>query len=405
MRKNIVLTGLILFLGAGLSAQSVVSVLFFENLTGNTTYQWMSRSLADGLSSTLKGGALTLVERENLEDVIKEQKLSLSGLTDENTALEIGRILNTNQLIGGTFLIHENTLRVTARITDTTSGEILFSCSVENTPDRYFSLEKELARELAAYYGFTINEKEGHETASIPALSRYYEGLLFLDSASYAEAAQAFQNSLLEDPAFLHPRESLEDSYRFLKDFKKARYQREMNTLYRRLSSLLQRASAEPYVNYGDWVRQVMAEGMSAEEISGYTQSHPEITWGNTRAEALWHGQTVMMQIGLNAAEYFQDEVEAQRMYDQMINISHMAQAEMPEDPFLPEIIYQEVLALTYKEDWPRIYELCEMLMVNWPDFRMMWAIEDFYERSLEHLEKNPEFLTIHFIYLFKSFF
>lgn len=387
MKKKIIITGLILCLVGALAAQSVVSILFFENLTDNTKDQWMSRSLADGLTSSLKGGTLILVERENLEDIIKEQKLSLSGLTDESTALEIGRILNTNQLIRGSFLIHQNILRVTARITDTTSGEILFSTSVEGSAELYFNLEKELARKLAEFYGFSLEEKEGHKTDSIPALSRYYEGLLFMDSASYEAAAQAFRNSLLEDPSFIQPRDSLEDSYRFLKDFKKARYQREINTLYRRLSSLMQRAAAKPYVNYADWVRKVMAEGMSGEDISAYTQSHPEITWGNTRAEALWHGQTVMMEIALNAVEYFQDEEEALRMYDQMINISHMAQSEMPDDPFLPEVIYQEVLALSYKEDWPRIYELCELLMNNWPDYRMMWAVEDFYERSLEHLE------------------
>ena len=48
----------------------------------------MSRSHSDGLTVLLRHDSLTLVERENPEDVIEEQKLSLSGLTDESTALE-----------------------------------------------------------------------------------------------------------------------------------------------------------------------------------------------------------------------------------------------------------------------------------------------------------------------------
>jgi hypothetical protein len=44
------------------------------------------------------------------------------------------------------------------------------------------------------------------------------------------------------------------------------------------------------------------------------------------------------------------------------------------------------VLALSYFQDWTKLMAACEYLMQNYPDYRMMWAIEDFYQRSIEKL-------------------
>ncbi len=386
IRRNalIFLLSLLFYINSSIFSQPVVSILHFENISGDRESGWMSRSLADGLTALLRNEALILVERENLEAVIEEQKFSLSGLTDEETTLEIGRLLNTTQLIGGGFLINNGVLRVTAKITDTTTGEILFSSSVEEGAGRYFEVEKALARQLAGYYGFVPHIEDSHQTGSLTALNSYYRGLLYMDSDDYSNAAEAFQNALKEDPSFRDPGEGLEESYRFLKDFRKARYQREINGLYRRLDSLLDRAGAEPFVNYGDWVVQAMSEGKSSDEISAYTQSHPEITWGNSPVEVYWHAQNVMSDIAGNAKEYFDDTAQAAGMYRRMIGLSAVIQEEEPDDPFLPEIVYQELLAWHYLEEWAQVYRVCEQIMMTWPDYRMMWAVEDFYEQSLE---------------------
>ena len=364
----------------------VVSVLIFENLTGDPGQQWMGRSFSDGLTAALQDDSITLVDRIHLEDIIREQKLSLSGLTDDETALEVGKLLNANHLVGGGYVVSGDTLRVTARITDTSSGEILFSAAAEKDKNSYFALEEELAGKLAGFYGF-IPSVDSHRTESIEALDRYYAGLLLLDTGEYEKAAQAFRDSLIKDPGFLRPRESLADSYRFLKDFRKARYQREINALYLRLDNLVTRASSEPFISYGDWVVKAMADGMKGEDISRYTQDHPEITWGSTRVETLWHAQTVMMDIADRALDHFEDSAESGRMYRMMIATSRRVQAEYPEDPFLDEILYMELFAWRMLEEWKEVYSLCEVIMTGWPDARMMWAVEDFYEDSLEQLE------------------
>jgi len=37
-----------------------------------------------------------------------------------------------------------------------------------------------------------------------------------------------------------------------------------------------------------------------------------------------------------------------------------------------------------YIQAWDRVKEQCEELMLDYPDYRMMWAVEDFYEDALE---------------------
>ena len=56
---------------------------------------------------------------------------------------------------------------------------------------------------------------------------------------------------------------------------------------------------------------------------------------------------------------------------------------------FLPEILYAGLRAMVNLEDWKEVKIRSEELMGNYPDYRMMWAIEDFYKRALEKLSKD----------------
>jgi TolB-like protein len=368
------------------SAARVVTVFHFTNTTARTDDQWMSRAFADGLNVRLTSSGLTLVEREDLEAVLKQQKLGLAGITDEATALELGKILNATDLVRGSFIVLDGRLKADVKVTDTEKGKILFAVSREASLSEYFDLETSLALALGDYYGIETEDKG--ISSSRDALRLYYKGLISMDDEAYDQASADFKAALALDPAFQAPRDSLEDSYRFLKDFRKARYQREMNVLYRRLQTLFERADSEPFISWGDQITAIALKGGDISEVTALAQDKPELTWGSTRAEVLWHAQNVMLEIADYSLDYFEDDAEASRMLEWSIAVSRNAQLEMADDPFLPELIYQELLARYYMEDWDTMITICETLMFGWPDYRMMWAIEDFYESSLEEKEK-----------------
>ena len=91
-----------LLISSTLTAQNTISVLYFENTTADPEYQWLSKGLADMLISDLSGlPGIQIIERASLEKLLEEQALSLTGLTDEGSAVEVGKLLQANQLIYG----------------------------------------------------------------------------------------------------------------------------------------------------------------------------------------------------------------------------------------------------------------------------------------------------------------
>ena len=46
-----------------------------------------------------------------------------------------------------------------------------------------------------------------------------------------------------------------------------------------------------------------------------------------------------------------------------------------------------ELFGMREREHWAELKAACERLMTEWPDYRMMWAIEEMYEKALEKLK------------------
>lgn len=67
---------------------------------------------------------LTLVERERMDELFAEQKLSLSGMTDTSTAIKMGRLLSARYLVSGSVIEMSNSVVIFGRIINVESGEI-----------------------------------------------------------------------------------------------------------------------------------------------------------------------------------------------------------------------------------------------------------------------------------------
>ena len=67
----------------------------------------------------------TLVERNDVEKIFAEQKLSLSGAIENNTALKVGQLLGSKLLLLGTLTQVGNKYQLNARLVDSESGQIL----------------------------------------------------------------------------------------------------------------------------------------------------------------------------------------------------------------------------------------------------------------------------------------
>ena len=75
----------------------------------------------------------TVVERANIDKILKEQKFQHSGCTDSECAVEIGQMLNADLTVVGTASKFGNTYTLDCRIVNVESGEALGSASFTHT--------------------------------------------------------------------------------------------------------------------------------------------------------------------------------------------------------------------------------------------------------------------------------
>ena len=71
----------------------------------------------------------TVVERANIDKILKEQKFQHSGCTDSQCAVEIGQLLNADVSVIGTVSKFGSTYTMDCRIINVESGEALQSAS------------------------------------------------------------------------------------------------------------------------------------------------------------------------------------------------------------------------------------------------------------------------------------
>ena len=84
--------------------------------------------IADLLRSRLvRGGVFNVVEKSNMEKILQEQGFQNSGCTNEECAVKLGRILNVQKMIVGSFGKLMNRYFINLRVVDVETGSVVFS--------------------------------------------------------------------------------------------------------------------------------------------------------------------------------------------------------------------------------------------------------------------------------------
>lgn len=367
-----------------------LSVLYFTNTTNDSSATWLSKGLADMLVSDLgASAAFSVVEREELQKILQEQELALSGLVDEHDAPRIGRLLGADLLVYGSYIATGTTLRYDAKAVVVESATLASTASVTGSLDQALHMERQLAQKLAAGLGVTLADS-GFGTSSIEAAASYYRGIDALDAGRYDEAVGLFGRASQEDPTFLKPGKGLEDAYRYLKDFRKQRYQREINNLVADISDLTSRISAPVFYSFADVVRDPTRFGFKdAEAASSFYRTRPNVLNGNTPVEATWFLQYLYRDLAQKATDYFADQATSDRCRQKILDVASAAQRAYPKDQFLPELIYQKLLVFRDTSNWTQARDTCEEIMAAYPDYRMISSVEDFYAEALDKLRAS----------------
>jgi TolB-like protein len=114
--------------------KTTIAVVEFADLEGHVTN--FGRFLAEELITRFyETDKFKVIERQLLNKVINEQKLSLTGMVDPTSAKKLGRLLGVDAIVSGSVSDLGKSLRVNARLISTETGEVFAVASTEVVKD------------------------------------------------------------------------------------------------------------------------------------------------------------------------------------------------------------------------------------------------------------------------------
>ena len=154
----------IIFIGiTTLNAQNIkVAILDFENTSGIAKYNGLGKAMSSMLITDIEANVspkrLQLVERSQIQKVLKEQNFQASSAVDKTSSVKAGKLLGVKYLLVGDIYILNDVLVINARLTDTETGDIKFSKKQEGKLVGWLNLKTNIAKELAASIAMPFTE-------------------------------------------------------------------------------------------------------------------------------------------------------------------------------------------------------------------------------------------------------
>jgi len=161
--KTLFLSITTLLVSAALMSQPTrVAIIDFENISGIAKYDGLGKAMSSMLISDIEANVspkrLQLVERAQIQKVIKEQNFQASGSVDKTTAVKAGKILGVTYMLVGDVYILNDQLIINARLANTETGDIVFSKKQEGKTTGWLTLKTAIAQDIAASLSMPFTE-------------------------------------------------------------------------------------------------------------------------------------------------------------------------------------------------------------------------------------------------------
>lgn len=188
-------------------------IMPFKNITRQPEDEWMSESFSENLTMSLvQTPRLQLVERTQIQAILKEQSFSQSAFVEPETAPQLGKILGAHKILLGNYQKIGNTLVINTRVVDVETGKIdpQLATQLKGNPEQVLELQQELAQSLVQDLQRQLQQAEALRlrpqiTRSAEAFEWYQRAqqLARLESdQSLRQAIEALEKALVADPQF-----------------------------------------------------------------------------------------------------------------------------------------------------------------------------------------------------------
>lgn len=162
-----------------------IAVLDFELKGDSFKTKDMGAIVAEWLTTTLvQDGRFEVVERALLQKIVNEQKLGLTGLIDENSSAQLGKILGVKTIISGSVLQFQESVEVNARIINVASGSIVAAENIRSSSgDNLKKLIELLTARIMKNFpltGYVVKKSEGRVLIDLGNESGLQLGMQFI---------------------------------------------------------------------------------------------------------------------------------------------------------------------------------------------------------------------------------
>jgi PBP1b-binding outer membrane lipoprotein LpoB len=138
----------------GRQENTVVAVWDLDNLSPQpTAIPDLGEIMAAKVIEVFRSSpAITVVERERLRLALEELNLGTSEVVDESTRLQLGRLVQAQQMVFGSYMVIEDVVRIDLRLVDVQTGVITGTAqkmAAGGDLDSWFAAAEEAAREIS----------------------------------------------------------------------------------------------------------------------------------------------------------------------------------------------------------------------------------------------------------------
>ena len=138
---------------------TVLSIFSFEDRTGKPELAWLRTGLVDMLIAELANNpSLIIVQRERIDEIIREQAFQLSGRVTDESTVKIGRLIGANVLMTGRMIVADGLLRLDAQLVGIEQGTILGAVSADGRLDDVASVARLLVAKVRVLFSASASD-------------------------------------------------------------------------------------------------------------------------------------------------------------------------------------------------------------------------------------------------------
>lgn len=188
--------------------QTTIAALPFTDSSPGKRYGPLADGMGDLLGSFLsKAKGVVVVERLELDKVLKEHELSLAGLVDAKTKVKVGRLLGAKYILSGGMTVSNGKLQINAHLLEVETTRVALSAEATGKVDDLFKPAAELAQKLAKVLHVKLPEITEKEIDREPIVNLHFmRGLGYYYGKMRDHAIAEFMKALALKPTHARAR-------------------------------------------------------------------------------------------------------------------------------------------------------------------------------------------------------